>query len=54
METETDFLGDFEFRFLPKNTAFTITVEAKGYKPAVVTAKTYAAVNLGEIILQKA
>jgi Fe-S-cluster-containing dehydrogenase component len=54
METETDFLGDFEFRFLPKNTGFTLTVEAKGYKPAVVTAITHAAVNLGEIFLQKA
>jgi Fe-S-cluster-containing dehydrogenase component len=53
-ETVTDFLGDFEFRFLPKNKTYTVKVEAKGYKPAVLTAKTHAAVNLGEIILEKA
>jgi Fe-S-cluster-containing dehydrogenase component len=54
MVTESDFLGDFEFRFLPKNTAFTVTVEAAGYQPATCTVKTHAAVNMGEIFLQKA
>ena len=53
-ETVTDFLGDFEFRFLPTNETFTITVGAPGYKTAALTAKTHGSVNLGEIILEKA
>ncbi len=53
-ETVTDFFGDFEFRFLPKNTCYTVKVEAAGYKPCQIETKTSAAVNLGEIFLQKA
>ncbi|MGI5936210.1 MAG: 4Fe-4S dicluster domain-containing protein [Oscillospiraceae bacterium] len=54
METVTDFFGDFEFRFLPLNKTFTIKVEAEGYKTAEIKTRTNAAVNLGEIILEKA
>lgn len=54
METVTDFLGDFEFRFLTKNQTYTVKVEAKGYKPAELKAKAGTADNLGEIVLQKA
>lgn len=52
-ETATDFLGDFEFRFLPTNETFTVTAEAPGYKAAVYSAKTHGSVNLGEIVLAK-
>jgi Fe-S-cluster-containing dehydrogenase component len=53
-ETVSDFLGDFEFRFLPTNKPFTIKVEAAGYKTAVIKTRTSASVNLGEIVLAKA
>jgi Fe-S-cluster-containing dehydrogenase component len=53
-EAVTDFLGDFEFRFLPTNKPFTVKVEAAGYKPAEIKTRTSASVNLGEIVLAKA
>lgn len=52
-ETASDFLGDFEVQGLPTNKPFTVTIEAEGYKPAVLTCRTMAAVNLGEINLEK-
>ena len=52
-ETVTDFLGDFEFQGLPTNKPFTVTVEAEGYKPAVLTCRTAGSVNFGEIALEK-
>ena len=52
--TSSDFLGDFEFRFLPTNKSFTLKVEAKGYKPLELKTRTIASVNLGEIVLAKA
>ena len=52
-ETVTDFLGDFEFQGLPTNKPFTVTVEAAGYKPAVLTCRTAGSVNFGEIVLEK-
>jgi hypothetical protein len=53
-EAVTDFLGDFEIRFLPTNKPFTLKVEAAGYKPAEIKTRTSASVNLGEIVLAKA
>jgi Fe-S-cluster-containing dehydrogenase component len=51
---ETDFLGDFEIRRLPVNKNFTLVVKADGYKPRELKVRTMAAVNLGEIFLEKA
>ena len=53
LETVTDFLGDFEFQGLPTNKPVTVTVEAAGYKPAVLTCRTAGSVNFGEIALEK-
>ena len=52
--TETDFFGDFEFKCLPANKAFTITIDAKGYKSQTINIKTDKDYNLGEIVLNKA
>ena len=52
-EAETDFLGDFEVRGLPSNKEFTVTIEAAGFKTRTLTCRTNAAVNLGEIYLEK-
>lgn len=52
-ETTTDFLGDFEFRFLPTNKNFVVTATADGYKPFTAEVKTAASVNLGEVLLEK-
>lgn len=52
--TETDFLGDFEFRFLPSNKPFTVKVEAAGCKVKELECRTRASVNLGEICLEQA
>ena len=51
---ETDFLGDFEQQGLPRNKAFTVVVSAEGYKSVTIESRTKAAVNLGEIVLEKA
>ena len=51
---ETDFLGDFEQQGLPRNKAFKVTVSAEGYKSVELETRTKAAVNLGEIVLEKA
>lgn len=51
--TETDFLGDFEVRQLPTNRPFTVRIVASGYKSAELKCRTMAAVNLGEICLEK-
>ncbi len=51
---ETDFLGDFEQQGLPRNKAFTVVVSAEGYKSVTLETRTKAAVNLGEIVLEKA
>ena len=52
-EAETDFLGDFEVRGLPTNKEFTVTIEAPGFQTRVLTCRTNAAFNLGEIYLEK-
>ncbi|NLD36805.1 MAG: hypothetical protein GX654_08050, partial [Desulfatiglans sp.] len=42
---------DFEFKSLPADKSFTITIEAKGYKTQTINIKTDKDYNLGEIIL---
>lgn len=53
-ESETDFLGDFQFKYLGKNLPYEITITADGCKPKVIETRTKAAVNLGEICLERA
>ena len=36
LETETDFFGDFEFKFLSKDVCYEITCSYEGYKPKTV------------------
>ena len=50
-KTETDFLGDFEFRGLPTNKPFTVTIEADGCKNKVLKCRTAGSVNFGEIVM---
>jgi Fe-S-cluster-containing dehydrogenase component len=51
---ESDFLGDFEIKHLPTNKTFNLVIEAEGYKPKQLKVRTMAAVNLGEIFLERA
>jgi len=39
-ETETNYFGDWEVEWLPKNKKIDVTIEAKGYKTATYTAQT--------------
>lgn len=41
-ETETNYFGDWEVEFLPKNKKFDITINAEGYAPVSYTAVTDA------------
>jgi Fe-S-cluster-containing dehydrogenase component len=52
-KTKTNGFGDFEFEGLAENTAYTVKIEAKGYKGETVGAKTSKDVYLGEIVLRK-
>jgi len=52
--TETDFFGDFEFKSLPADKTFTISIDAKGYKAQTINIKTDKDLNLGEVFLNKA
>jgi Fe-S-cluster-containing dehydrogenase component len=51
MTTKTSLFGDFEFEGLADNTDYTVKVEAKGYKPKELSAKTTTDVYLGVIML---
>lgn len=51
-ETETDFLGDFEFKGLEQNKEYIVKAEYEGYYPKEVTVKTNASKNLGVILLE--
>jgi len=51
LATETDFLGDFEFRGLATNAEYLLRAEYHGYVAKEVTVKTDASVNLGELVL---
>ena len=52
-ETKTNGFGDFEFEGLDDNTSYTIKIEAPGYKPKSLKAKTSKDIYLGEIVLKK-
>ena len=52
METETDFLGDFEFRGLQKGVDYTLKAAFEGYFPEEMTVRTNASKNVGIITLK--
>ncbi len=49
--TETDFLGDFEFKGLAVGDEYILRAEYQGYLAKEVTVKTDASVNLCELVL---
>jgi Fe-S-cluster-containing dehydrogenase component len=49
--TETDFLGDFEFKDLARDAEYLLRAERQGYLAKEVTVKTDASINLGELVL---
>ena len=51
LSTETDFLGDFEFKGLAVGGEYILRAEYQGYLAKEVTVKTDASVNLGELVL---
>jgi Fe-S-cluster-containing dehydrogenase component len=51
--TKTNGFGDFEFEGLGDNIAYTVKVEASGYKPKSAKTKTAKDIYLGEIVLKK-
>lgn len=51
--TKTNNFGDFEFEGLPDNVDYTLKIEARGYKPRELQAKTKTDVYLGEVVLEK-
>ncbi len=53
VESQTNDFGDFEFEGLAENTAYSISVEAEGYKPVKIKTKTQKDVYLGELVLKK-
>jgi len=50
---KTNGFGDFEFEGLADNADYVVTVEAKGYQPKKMKAKTQKDTYLGEIVLKK-
>lgn len=46
-----DFFGDFEFKGLARNKEYIVKAEYEGYVPAELTVRTYASLNVGEIVL---
>ncbi|MFC1901424.1 4Fe-4S dicluster domain-containing protein [Chloroflexota bacterium] len=50
---KTDNYGDFEFEDLPKDTEYKVKIEAAGYKPVELTARTTTDVYFSEIILSR-
>jgi len=51
LSTETDFLGDFEFKGLPADKTFKLTVEYDDYKSQSMDIKTDTDKNIGEVLL---
>lgn len=51
MTVKTDNFGDFEFDGLPEDTEYTVGIDAAGYKPQELVAKTTIDVYLGDIVL---
>jgi Fe-S-cluster-containing dehydrogenase component len=52
-EGKTNGFGDFEFEGLAENTAYTVKVEAEGYKAKSLKAITRKDIYLGEVVLKK-
>jgi Fe-S-cluster-containing dehydrogenase component len=53
LTTQTNGFGDFEFEGLGDNTDYVVKIEASGYQPKNLKAKTSRDVCLGEIVLKK-
>ena len=53
-ETETDFFGDFQFKYLKQGCTYTVKAEVPGYQAAEVQVVLDEAKNLGVITLEKA
>jgi Fe-S-cluster-containing dehydrogenase component len=51
--TRTNGFGDFEFEGLADNVAYTVRIEAPGYRAKSIKAKTMKDLYLGEIVLKK-
>jgi Fe-S-cluster-containing dehydrogenase component len=51
LSTETDFLGDFEFKGLATNAEYLLRAEYEGYLAKEVTVRTDASRNVGELVL---
>lgn len=51
-ETETDFLGDFEFKDLEKDVDYVVKAIQTGYSELEIAVRTNASKNLGELVLQ--
>ncbi len=51
LATETDFLGDFEFKGLAKDAEYLLRAEYQGYIAKEVTVRTDASLNVGELVL---
>ena len=49
--TETDFLGDFEFKGLARDTDYILRAEHEGYIAKELTVRTSASLNVGELVL---
>jgi len=49
--TQTDFLGDFEFKGLVAGAEYTLRAECEGYLAKEVLVQTDNSVNLGELVL---
>ena len=54
LETNTDFFGDFEFKYLTKGHSYTVKAEYPGYLPKEMTVMLDEAKNLDVITLDKA
>jgi Fe-S-cluster-containing dehydrogenase component len=52
METETDFMGDFEFKGLTKGVDYTLKAAYEGYYAEEMTVRTNASKNVGLITLR--
>lgn len=49
--SKTDFLGDFEFKNLARDTDYILLAEYKGYTAKKLTVRTHTSLNVGELVL---
>jgi len=49
--TETDFLGDFEFKGLARDAEYVVRAEFEGYVAKEIAVRTNASLNVGELML---